>query len=145
MTPADGFEAPGTGSILDFTGTKYEGLEVTVDSVPIGMLTDIMESYSGLTAENVDLQAAAPAIMTLLKQFGDVLESWNVTRRGEPVPADYEGLRKLDTHFVLAIIGAWLTGTTGAGDELGKGSPSGGTSGAAQEAMAAMSKSLPSS
>lgn len=140
-----GYEAPGTGSILDFTGTKHEGLEVTVDSAPIGLLTDIMESYSALTAETVDLQAAMPAIVTLLKRFGDVLESWNVTRRGEPVPPTYDGLRLLDTHFVLAIIGAWLTGTTGTDADLGKDSPSGGNSPEEREAMAALSRSLPSS
>jgi hypothetical protein len=140
-----GYEAPGTGNVLDFTGTPHEGLEVTVDSVSIGTLTDIMEDYSALTAEDVDLKAAVPVLLRLLKQFGEVLESWNVERRGVPVAPDYGGLRLLDSSFVLAIIGAWLTGTTGAGEVLGKDSPSGGSSPEGQKAMAALSRSLPSS
>ena len=140
-----GFEAPGTGNVLDFTGTPYEGLEVTVDSASIGLLTDIMESYEALTAEKVDVKAAMPVIDKLLRLFGELLESWNVERRGEPVPATYEGMRMLDVNFVLAIIGAWLTGTTGADEELGKDSPSGGTSQEALTAAAALSSSLPSS
>lgn len=140
-----GFEAPGTGQQLDFTGTKYEGLAVTVDSAPLGMLTDIMEDYGTLTAEDLDVKTAIPVLKRLLEQFGAVLESWNVQRRGQPVPATYEGLRQLDASFVLDIIGAWLTGTTQADAELGKGSISGGSSPEEQAAMAALSRSLPSS
>ncbi len=104
-----------------------------------------MEDYDAITAATVDIKVAAPALVKLLQQFGEVLESWNVERRGEPVPATYEGLRLLDVTFVMAIIGAWLTGTTGADEELGKDSASGGTSPGGQAAMAALSASLPSS
>lgn len=140
-----GFEAPGTGTRLDFAGTKYEGLEVTVDSVPLGLLTDIMQDYSALTAEDVDLKAAMPVVMRLLGSFGEVLESWNVEKRGEPVPATAEGLRSLDLMFVMAVIGAWVTGTAQAPDPLPGSSDSGGTSPGALAAMAAASSSLPSS
>lgn len=140
-----GFEAPGTGSKLDFTGTKYEGLEVTVDSVPLGLLTDIMEDYSRLTAENVDMTAALPVVLKLLGEFGRVLESWNVTKRGEPVPATAEGLKMLDLTFAMAIVGAWVTGTAQAPDPLPASSESGGSSAGALAAMAALSSSLPSS
>ena len=74
-----------------------------------------------------------------------MLEDWNVTRKGEAVPPTYEGLLTLDTQFVMAIVGAWLTGTTGADEELGKDSPSGGSSQEALTAAAALSSSLPSS
>ena len=140
-----GFEAPGTGNVLDFTGTPYEGLEVTVDSAPLGLLLDIMEGYTAITAEQLDMTAAAPVLLKLLEQFGKVLESWNVTRRGEPVPPTFEGLKQLDAGFVTAIIGAWLTGTTGADEELGKDSPSGGNSQEELTAAAALSSALPSS
>lgn len=140
-----GFEAPGTGNVLDFTGTPYEGLEVTVDSAPIGLLTGIMENYSAITGDDVDMKTAGPLLLTLLKQFGEVLEDWNVTRKGEAVPPTYEGLLTLDTQFVMAIVGAWLTGTTGADDDLGKDSDSGGSSQEALTAAAALSSSLPSS
>ena len=140
-----GFEAPGTGNLLDFTGTPYEGLEVTVDSAPIGLLTGIMENYSAITGDEADMKTAGPLLLKLLKQFGEVLEDWNVTRKGEAVPPTYEGLLTLDTQFVMAIVGAWLTGTTGADEELGKDSDSGGSSQEALTAAAALSSSLPSS
>jgi hypothetical protein len=140
-----GFEAPGTGNKLDFTGTRYEGLEVKVDSVPLGLLTAIIEDYSALTAGNVDMTKALPVVLKLLDQFGKVLESWNVTRRGEPVPATAEGLRSLDLAFAMAIVGAWVTGTAQAPDPLPGSSESGGSSPEELAAMAALSSSLPSS
>lgn len=142
---AMGYEAPGTGQKLDFTGTAYEGLEVTVDSAPLSVLLDVMEHYGALTSESLDVPTAATVFRQLLEGFGLVLESWNVTKRGSEVPATLDGLKSLDSTFVLAIIGAWLTGTSAAGEELGKDSPDGGISPEAREAMAALSKSLPSS
>jgi hypothetical protein len=140
-----GFEAPGTGNVLDFTGTPYEGLEVTVDSASVGLLMDIMGDYEAITAEDVNVKAALPVMSRLLGNFGELLESWNVTKRGKPVPASAEGLRSLDIHFAMAVIGAWLTGTTGADEELGKDSSSGGSSQEALTAAAALSSSLTSS
>jgi hypothetical protein len=140
-----GFEAPGTGNKLDFTGTKYEGLEVTVDSAPLGLLTGVMEDYTVLTAEQVDLAAAMPVVTKLLDNFAAVLEDWNVEKHGKPVPPTIEGLRTLDLQFVMAVIGAWLTGTAQAPDPLPGNSGSGMTSPEELAAMAAASSSLPSS
>lgn len=143
-----GFEAPGTGRKLSFAGTKYEGLEVTVDSASIGLLTEITEHYAALmalTAEKVELTAAMPALNTLIGMFAGVLESWNVTKRGEPVPPTVEGMQSLDAVFVLEVIGAWLTGTTQADEALGKDSPSGASSQEVLTAAADLSSALPSS
>ena len=142
-----GFEAPGTGRQLDFKGTPYEGLEVTVDSVSVGLLRKIAGHYESLEALHAkgDLKAAAPALTMLLELFAGPLESWNVTKRGEPVPATFEGLDSLDVVFAMAIIRAWMTGTVAADEELGKDSPSGESSQEALTAMAAQSSSLPSS
>lgn len=141
-----GFEVSTTGTVLAFPeGSKYAGLEVTVDEAPVGLLLDIMENYSKLAGETVDMAMAAKVFPVLLKGFASVLEGWNATRKGKPVPATLEGLRSLGQGFVLAVIGAWLTGSVQADDELGKGSASGGTSPEALAAMAALSTSLPSS
>jgi hypothetical protein len=140
-----GYEAPGTGSVLDFAGTAHEGLEVTVDSVSIGVMLDILQDYSALTAENVTPAKAAGLITSLTGSFGAVLESWNVTRRGEPVPPTAEGLRSLDSGFVMDVVGAWLTGTAAAPPPLPGSSPSGGPSPEELAQMAAQSSSLPSS
>ncbi len=142
-----GFEAPGTGKILTFEGTPYEGLEVTVDSASIGLLTGVAEHYealAGLTAES-DLKSALPALNKLLSLFAGVLEGWNVTKRGKPVPATLAGLQSLDVLFVIGIVRAWLTGSVQADEELGKDSGSGETSPEALTAAAALSSALPSS
>ena len=47
--------------------------------------------------------------------------------------------------FAMTVIGAWLTGSVQADEDLGKGSASGGTSPEELAAMAAASSSLPSS
>ena len=68
------------------------------------------------------MKTAGPLLLTLLKQFGEVLPRTGMSpaRAGEAVPTTYEGLLTLDTRFVMAIVGAWLTGTTGADEETGK-------------------------
>lgn len=140
------FEVSTTGSLLTFPeGSPYAGLEVTVDEAPVGLLLDIMENYSKLAGTEVDMQTAAAVLPLLLNGFAGVLEGWNATRKGEPVPATLEGLKSLGQAFVLAVIGAWLTGKTSAGDELGKDSPSGETSPEVLTAAAALSSNLPSS
>jgi hypothetical protein len=144
-----GFEAPGTGSVLTFKDPRYEGLEVVVDSTPLGLVLSMAGQYDAATAAvaSGNVAAALPVIDELLRQFGEVLESWNVERRGKPVPPTYEGLLTLDGTFAMAIVGAWVTGSTGPDPdgELGKGSPSGGPSPEGLAAMAALSSSLPSS
>lgn len=146
MGVAGGFEVSTTGSVLTWPeNSRYAGLEVTVDEAPVGLLLDIMGNYSKLSGETVDVATAAAVFPLLLEGFASVLESWNVTRKGEPVPATLEGLRSLGQGFVLTVVGAWLTGQTSADDDLGKGSPSGGTSPEELAQMAALSSSLPSS
>lgn len=138
-----GFEAPGTGVLLDFAGTEFDGLEVTVDSVSLGTLTDIMESYSEAT-EGAETAQGMAALVKLATQFAGCLESWNLEKRGKPVPADYEGFLSLDHQFALKLIGMWISRTTAASPELGKDLSSGGTSPEVLTAAAGLSASLPS-
>ena len=51
-----------------------------------------------------------------LVEFGNTfLTSWNVDRRGEPVPANGEGLASLPAMFQFSVLKAWLNGIGGAG------------------------------
>jgi hypothetical protein len=137
-----GFRAPGIGAQLSFAGTKYEGLEMTVDAVSLQMLTDLMELYDEVSDGNVKM----PALIRLLGIFSSCVESWNVEGRGgEPVPCDVDGLMGLDHKFVIDIIGMWIKSTLQAGDDLGKDSASGSSSDRELlTAAAALSSSLPS-
>jgi len=139
----DGFELSTTGLKLSFSGA-LEGLEVTVDEPPLGLLMDIMERYEKLAGTDLDVKSAAPVLREMLAAFAGVLEDWNIKRKGVPVPATLEGLRTLGPKLVMEIIGKWLEQATQAPPELGKDSPSGGTSPEELAAMAALSSSLPS-
>jgi hypothetical protein len=87
------------------------------------------------------------ALRDMAAAFAGVLESWNVEhpKTGEPVPPTVEGLLSLDSDFVLFVIQSWLVGTTEADEELGKDSPSGGTSAEGLIPMEPLSPAPPSS
>lgn len=142
---AGGFDLATTGHVLTFEGTPYEGLEVTVDEAPLGLLLAIMQDYSKITGEDLDLEGAAGVLTSLMEAFAGVLEGWNLKRKGKPVPPTLDGLRTVGSNFFLAVVGAWLTGNVEADEDLGKGSGSGGTSEEERAAMAALSSALPSS
>jgi hypothetical protein len=127
-----GFEPPRSGQKLDFSETAYAGLEVTMDAVSLETLLDIQE-----LAEAVDQPGN---VRKLFRAFADCLESWNVTRAGEPVPATYEGVIKQDAGFVLALVESWQQGLAQAPPPLPGTSPSGGTSPEAQLAAASRSR-----
>ena len=136
-----GFEPPGIGAKLDFSDTAYAGLEVTMDAVSLGDLLDIQDLADAGTVD-----AVGTAAREMVKRFADHLESWNVTRKGEPVPATLEGALSLDAVFIGAIIKAWTQGTAEAPPPLPGGSPSGGSSAEGSTlGLAAASRSLPSS
>jgi hypothetical protein len=94
---------------LDFTGTEYEGLEITVRPVPMSVMLDTAAAVA-----SGDLAAFRHMTATL----GYALESWNVEDDdGHPVPADLDGLMSQDPRFVTAVITAWTAavhGTPGA-------------------------------
>lgn len=72
------------------------------------------------------------------------LESWNVERKGEPVPATYEGLLSLPLSFQKELIDAWLNAVTGVEPPLSSASGSGGSSPEASLQLASASAPLPS-
>ena len=143
LTDGPGFEVPSTGTVLKFPeNSKYPGLEVTVDEAPVGVLLGILEDFG---SAGKGAKAMAALLRSVIPKFATILESWNATRKGEPVPPTQEGLESLGAAFVIDVINAWLTGKTTAGDDLGKDSPSGASSPEELTAAAALSSSLPSS
>jgi hypothetical protein len=135
-----GFVPPTTGVKLEFEGTLYEGLEVTMDEVATGTVLDIMELFE--EAKNGDVKA----FKILLADFSAALESWNIDhpKTLEPVPATLEGLRTLGFTLSMAIIGGWVGTVTSAPPPLPGGSASGGISREEATTLAGLSSSLPS-
>ena len=111
-----GYEPPSTGLKLDFSDTPYAGLEVTMGAASLGQILDIEElAEDGKTRPMVE-------------RFADCLESWNVTRSGQPVPADLDGVLSQDPNFILAIVLAWQRNVATAPPPLPDALSSGGTS-----------------
>lgn len=126
--PGGGFEVPETLIGLDFSDTPYKGLEVTVEAGSIGEYLDMDD----LAAQGENRQ--------MLRRFAALLHSWNLTRKGVPVPATYEGLLTLEPAFSEMITVVWQKNVTSAPPPLQNGSASGASSPEAQ--LAAASRSL---
>ena len=96
-----GFEPPKKTYRLLFVDADYSGAEVVCHSTTLGMLDSIDRSVAGM------------------KLFGDeILVSWNVTKDGEELPANGEGMMATDGAFAIAVIEAWAKGMTGVSDPL---------------------------
>lgn len=107
---------------LVFDGTEYEGLEIEAKSLPMGDFLDVSKRFQSDKQNEGDVEA-------ILDTFASSVISWNLEDESdEPVPATLDGLKTLDLEFVFAVIAAWLQGISGTTAELGKDSPSGGSS-----------------
>ena len=99
-----GFRPKRTPFKLDFSGTEYEGLEITVRPLPMNVMLD-------MSAAGVEDTAKFRHVTATL---GYALESWNVEDDdGQPVAADVDGLLSQDSRFIAAVIGAWVLSLTG--------------------------------
>lgn len=109
---------------LDFEGTEFEGLVVKMRSMRIGkmrkLLTSVQSEQDDLTSDEMD---------ELLGMFVENIVSWNLEDEyGTPVPATLEGVDAQEFDLVFQVMKVWLDAMTGPGEDLGKGSASGGTS-----------------
>lgn len=77
-------------------------------------------------------------LQKLLTEFGDdALVDWNLTVKGEAVPATAEGLRRAPFHLVRFLINEWREAAVNPPLPLSLRQPSGATSEAASEETAA--------
>jgi hypothetical protein len=105
---------------LDFTGTEYDGLKVTVRGVSTGQALDIDTARDDGSDEGM---------RRMLELLAEQLIDWNVEdEAGEPVPATLEGIRAQEIGLNLAVINAWQTAMAGVPDPLESGSTSGDSS-----------------
>jgi hypothetical protein len=96
-----GFEAPETLFRLKFEDPDMAGLEVTVHEPTI----DDLMAMSGIDAAGAKKMDPA-AVKTMFKAFADLLDSWNLTRKGVPVPATLEGVTSQSPGFMMKVIAA---------------------------------------
>jgi hypothetical protein len=100
---------------LDFTGTDYEGLEVSMRGPTVGEELEIetLRSQDGGGRE-------------IFKMMTGLLVEWNVEdEAGEPVPTTFDGVCTQEAVFVMAILNATQQAASGVPDPLPDSSPSG--------------------
>lgn len=118
-----GFEVEVPIYKLKFHGTKWEGLEVKMESAAVGFLFDCARLAEELSASKGVEQMEK--IEKLINSVADCLVEWNITKRGEPVPATVAGLRLQPIDLVLELIQAWTRAVTVVPDPLVKASKNG--------------------
>ncbi|MGA5116848.1 hypothetical protein [Streptomyces pseudogriseolus] len=97
-----GYTPPRKTYHLDFSGTDLHGLEVSLRSLNVGELADLMELQ---TKVEQDPRNA----MDLFTLVAKKIVKWNVEDDdGNPVPSNLEGLREQDLSFVMALIKPWV-------------------------------------
>ena len=107
-----GFEVQETLVRLQFTDPAYAELEVQCAAISVGDLREAaslatinQESPSELELKKIDKLIAA---------FATSLRSWNLTRRGKPIPATLRGVQSLERWAIppgigaLNLIEAWM-------------------------------------
>ena len=96
-----GFEAPETLFKLIFEDPDMAGLVVMVREPSI----DDLLTMSGMDADEAKNMDTAK-VRAIFKAFADLLDSWNLTRKGKPVPATFEGVISQSPAFIGKIIAA---------------------------------------
>ena len=121
-----GFRPPRRIYNLDFTGTEYEGLEVTARGMTVG--------------EELELDGADFTGDLIVRALVKRLEAWNVEdEHGQPVPTTVADVCTQDGALVLAIRDALRRANSGVPDPLPQTSASGETSPAPPIPMAPLS------
>jgi hypothetical protein len=91
--------------IMEFTDPEYEGLEITVRSIPIRNLQHLMS----LDPESTDLKVRSESIDQMTRAFAEALVSWNMTdENGEPLPTTLEYIESEDVDFIMSCIAQWM-------------------------------------
>ncbi|MBA4865908.1 hypothetical protein H1V43_32105 [Streptomyces sp. PSKA54] len=110
-----GYRPPRKIYNLDFTGTDYEGLAVSMRGLTIG--------------EELELDALREADgggRRVFELMTGLLVEWNIEDdHGQPVPATFDGVCTQDAVMVMAILNALQGAASGVPDPLPNGSTSG--------------------
>lgn len=118
-----GYRPPRKIYKLDFAGTEYEGLEVSMRGVTVGeeLEQESRRGTPGFGRYIFDLMAS-------------LLVEWNVEDdNGEPVPATRDGVLTQDSTMVQSILEALQAAVSGVPDPLPQSLPSGEPSPAVSE------------
>jgi hypothetical protein len=106
-----GFTPRSTVYRLQFDGTDYDGLEVSMRAAKLGALLDTGELVAIGQRIGPNSAPTAADMDRFTSEFEDLaahLVSWNVEDdNGKPIPADIEGLKTLEMPLVIRIGQEW--------------------------------------
>ncbi|MFD9256924.1 hypothetical protein [Streptomyces sp. NPDC059538] len=120
---------------LDFTGTDFEGLQVSIRGLNTGQYMDLFTAKT-----EAETGGETNDLMVIMASR---LVSWNVEDDDDrPVPATLDGIKAQDLDLNLAIVGAWTKAMAGVSDPLELPSTDGVPSLEASIPMDALSPSL---
>lgn len=124
-----GFEFEENVYTLEFQTPSHRGLEVRCTSAPIGQLRRLirmaveLQGAAGVPEAKRKLTPEqAAALEGLIDGFAEALVSWNLEKKGVPVPATAEGLDAQPLEFFFPVVTAWFDAIGGVAEEsdLGK-------------------------
>lgn len=99
----DSYEIEPTRYRLTFE--ERPGMEVVTRAPALGELLDIMTLYDSIKSTPV---LPKDKVEELFGWFATLLDSWNLTRNGQPVPATYEGVKSLELGFIFTVVMTWV-------------------------------------
>lgn len=127
-----GFEPKQKVYKLRFEDPDLQGLVVKVESAPVGAIMCATElaglqdlDFSDRMSLSAEELTTLGKLIELFEMFADALIEWNLTKKGEPVPATLEGIKRQDTGLIMYIIHQWANASGGVSDPLEKPSTSG--------------------
>jgi hypothetical protein len=103
---------------LDFEGTEWDGLVVTVRGLTTGEYLDFVSVTA--MAESDENQTGG-----MVEMLADHLVSWNLEEDGVPVPCNLDGVRANELPMNMAIVRAWTEAMSGVPEETEKKSVTG--------------------
>lgn len=120
---------------LDFAGTDFEGLTVSVRGLNTGQYLDLWEAKT-----EAEAGGETGRVLYLL---AEQLLAWNIEDDlGQPVLPTLDGIKSQDLELNLAIVNAWTTAMAGVPAPLEPSSSDGGPSLEASLPMEPLSPSL---
>lgn len=125
---------------LMFKDPKYSGLVVDMRPIEVGEFLDIAE-MSDINPQRM----RAEDLPKMARLFGIIAEGiieWNMLdRKGEPVPATLEGVRRQDLTLMMALAESWMSAVGDVPAPLEQPSPAGRPSAVASLPMEPLSGS----
>jgi hypothetical protein len=136
-----GFCPEATVYVLEFEGTELAGLTAKMAGLTVAEYGQLIRLVSVSGSD----EGAAEANDKIIEMVAESLISWNMEdKKGNPVPPTLDGVQSQESRHILRLFTAWYKAMNEIGDDLEKGSSSGGTTLEESLGLGTQSTALPS-